>query len=66
MFKMISIIFALLVVSGCGSHRAVAMNEYKQPAETAKLSGATVTITPKMVADSKRRRAKFLKAHTVP
>jgi uncharacterized protein YcfL len=55
-------VFIVSIFSGCSSHRAVAMNEYN-PTETAKLSGATVTITPKMIKEVQARRARFLKSH---
>ena len=65
MFKVIVAIFAIIIFNSCTNHRAIAMNEYKPPVETAKLSGATVTITPKMIKDVERRRAKFLKDHII-
>jgi uncharacterized protein YcfL len=60
-------IFAILSVaifSGCSSHKAIAMNEYN-PTETAKLSGATVAVTPQMIKEVQKRRAKFLKSHII-
>jgi len=65
MIKFIVASFILLFFSGCSSSRAVAMNEYNPKGEMAKLSGATVTITPEMIEDVQQRRAKFLKEHTI-
>jgi hypothetical protein len=56
--------FSVVVFNGCTNNRAIAMNEYK-PVETTKLSGATVTITPKMIKDVQQRRANFLKSHII-
>jgi len=64
---MYKIIAASLVVafafSGCGSTRAVAMNEYHP--EKAKLSGATVSVTPEMIAEAQKRREQYEKTHAI-
>ena len=63
MIKVLVAGFILSIFTGCTTHRAIAINEYNPKEDTAKLSGETVTITPEMIRDVQKRRAKFLKEH---
>ncbi len=61
LFKYSMAVALLMLFSGCG--RNVAMNMYKAPVETTKISGIKGQITPQMIEDVKIRRERYIRLH---